>query len=466
MSRLVEQGKVRYLALSEAGAQTIERAHKVHPIAALETEYSLWSRDVESDILPKCRELDIGFMAYAPLGRGYLTATIKTLDALLPKDRRRDHPRFDAANMEENRVLLESLENVAAARKCTPAQVALAWLLAQGDDIVPIPGTKRRTYLEENCRAVEIALTGEETALLDQAFRPPPPPSSLSGSSAECARYLAEEAAFRAFICSKRLRSAGDCAGPPLPPRTVRFGRGALEAAVCLLVCGQVENAIHVCGSYAWKAQWARAIAQAFAAALAGGDDARALALAREAVADTSAPANAAAIYLLLLQKSGLIDEAADYLAVLARPAAGRKLSLDDGRRNRVRLSAGVSRRTPRALARTIPRIPPLVAASNAPLTWVNPPKRSACHSREASSREGGADMQIMRCRTSSASITAFGASTRSAPRRRPRLTSVSSCASVTVSSAARRRSMRIAPRWGRTPPPWKPCAGSLRSTP
>jgi len=170
MSRLVEQGKVRYLALSEAGPQTIARAHKVHPITALETEYSLWSRDVENEILPACRELGIGFMAYAPLGRGFLTATIKTLDALLPKDRRRDHPRFEASNIERNRELLKPLEDIAARRKCTPAQVALAWLLAQAPDIVPIPGTKRRKYLEENCRAADVQLDSGEIASLDEAF--------------------------------------------------------------------------------------------------------------------------------------------------------------------------------------------------------------------------------------------------------------------------------------------------------
>lgn len=170
MKKLVEQGKVRYLALSEAGPQTIRRAHKVHPIVALETEYSLWSRDVEQDVLPVCRELGIGFMAYAPLGRGFLTATMKTLDALLPKDRRRDHPRFLADNIQRNAQLLAPLEKIAAARKCTPAQVALAWLLAQGEDIVPIPGTKRRPYLEQNAASLEVKLTGAEIAALAQAF--------------------------------------------------------------------------------------------------------------------------------------------------------------------------------------------------------------------------------------------------------------------------------------------------------
>ena len=172
MSRLVERGKVRYLALSEAGAGTIVRGHKIHPITAVETEYSLWSRDVENDVLPTCRELGIGYMAYAPLGRGFLTATIKTLDALLPRDRRRDHPRFEEANLERNRALLAPLEDIAAAKRATPAQIALAWLLAQGDDIVPIPGTKRRSYLDENCRALDIQLSADELASLKKAFAP------------------------------------------------------------------------------------------------------------------------------------------------------------------------------------------------------------------------------------------------------------------------------------------------------
>ena len=172
MKRLVEEGKVRYLQLSEAGAQTIRRACKVHPITCVETEYSLWSRDVESGILPACRELGIGFMAYAPLGRGFLTATMKTLDALLPKDRRREHPRFFPDNIARNAALLAPLEKIAAARKAKPAQVALAWLLAQGADIVPIPGTKRRAYLEENCAAADIALSRDEIEELRKAFAP------------------------------------------------------------------------------------------------------------------------------------------------------------------------------------------------------------------------------------------------------------------------------------------------------
>ena len=172
MKKLVDQGKVRYLALSEAGAQTLRRAHKVHPLVALETEYSLWSRDVEKDILPTCRELGIAFMAYSPLGRGFLTATIKTLDALQPKDRRRDHPRFIPDNLKRNVELLQPLEAIAVAHEVKPAQVALAWVLAQGRDVVPIPGTKRRTYLEQNAAAAGIALSAAEIARLAKAFPP------------------------------------------------------------------------------------------------------------------------------------------------------------------------------------------------------------------------------------------------------------------------------------------------------
>jgi aryl-alcohol dehydrogenase-like predicted oxidoreductase len=178
MKKLVEQGKVRYLALSEAGPQTIRRAHRVHPITALETEYSLWSRDVEGEILTTCRELGIGCMAYSPLGRGFLTATIKNLDALLPKDRRRDQPRFDAENLKRNIGLLKPLEEIAAAHRFTPAQVALAWVLAQGEDIVPIPGTKHCRYVEQNAAAVDFKLSPDEIRLLSQAF----PAGAASGT--------------------------------------------------------------------------------------------------------------------------------------------------------------------------------------------------------------------------------------------------------------------------------------------
>jgi aryl-alcohol dehydrogenase-like predicted oxidoreductase len=178
MKKLVDQGKVRYLALSEAGVRTLRRAHKVHPLVALETEYSLWSRDVEHEVLPACRELGIAFMAYSPLGRGFLTATIKTLDALQPKDRRRDHPRFHPDNLKRNVELLRPLEAIAAAHKVKPAQVALAWVLARGRDVVPIPGTKRRTYLEQNAAAASIALSAQEIEQLATAF----PPGVASGT--------------------------------------------------------------------------------------------------------------------------------------------------------------------------------------------------------------------------------------------------------------------------------------------
>ena len=172
MKKLVEQGKVRYLALSEAGAQTIRRAHKVHPIACVETEYSLWSRDVESEVLPACRELGIALMAYAPLGRGFLTGTLKTLDTLLPKDRRREHPRFSPDNIQRNAGLLAPVERIAASHQCTTAQVALAWVHAQGSDIFPIPGTKRRSYLEQNVAASDVTLAPEELETLKHAFAP------------------------------------------------------------------------------------------------------------------------------------------------------------------------------------------------------------------------------------------------------------------------------------------------------
>ncbi len=172
MKKLVEQGKVRHIGLSEAGAQTIRRAHKVHPLASVETEYSLWSRDPERDILPACRELGIAYMAYSPLGRGFLTATIKSPDALVQQDRRRDHPRFSPDNMKRNVELLAPLERIAAAHRVTPAQVALAWVLAQGEDIVPIPGTKHVKYMEQNAAAVDLKLSAAEVGELSKAFAP------------------------------------------------------------------------------------------------------------------------------------------------------------------------------------------------------------------------------------------------------------------------------------------------------
>ncbi|HEV2914881.1 MAG TPA: aldo/keto reductase [Pyrinomonadaceae bacterium] len=172
MAELVAEGKVRYLGLSEAGAETIRRAQAVHPIAALQSEYSLWTRDVEAEILPACRELGIGFVAYSPLGRGFLTGRIKGPESLSEDDRRRDFPRFQGDNLEHNLKLVERIREIAAEKGCEPAQLALAWVLARGEDIVPIPGTKRRKYLEENLKAVELELGPDELARIDEVARP------------------------------------------------------------------------------------------------------------------------------------------------------------------------------------------------------------------------------------------------------------------------------------------------------
>jgi len=168
MAELVRQGKVRFLGLSEAAPATIRRAHKVHPISALQTEYSLWSRDPEEEILPTCRELGIGFVAYSPLGRGFLSGRFKKPEDLAPEDFRRNHPRFQGDNFQRNLDLVARVEEIAREKKCTPAQLALAWLLAQGRDIVPIPGTKHRSYLEQNARAVEIDLTPADLERIDE----------------------------------------------------------------------------------------------------------------------------------------------------------------------------------------------------------------------------------------------------------------------------------------------------------
>lgn len=170
MAKLVREGKVRYLGLSEAGPQTIRRAQAVHPIAALQTEYSLWSRDPETEILSTVRELDIGFVAYSPLGRGFLTGQFKRPDNLAEGDWRRNHPRFAGENLQRNLQLVKEVETIASEKKCTPAQLALAWLLGQGGDIVPIPGTKRMRYLEENAGALQVRLTPEDLARLDKTF--------------------------------------------------------------------------------------------------------------------------------------------------------------------------------------------------------------------------------------------------------------------------------------------------------
>ena len=168
MTRLVEQGKIRHIGLSEAGIETIRRAHKVHPITALQTEYSLWTRDPEDGILDVCRELGIGFVAYSPLGRGFLTGQIKSLDDLAPDDYRRNSPRFKGDNFEKNLELVKRIEAMAAEKGCTPAQLTLAWLLAQGEDIVPIQGTKRRKYLEENVAALDVVIAPKDRKRLDE----------------------------------------------------------------------------------------------------------------------------------------------------------------------------------------------------------------------------------------------------------------------------------------------------------
>ena len=172
MGALVAEGKVRHLGLSEAAASTIRRAQTVHPISALETEYSLWTRDVERDILATVRELGIGLVAYAPLGRGFLTGRFRRPDDLDPDDSRRNHPRFRDQNFERNRGLVERVGAVAAEKSVTPGQLALAWVLHRGEDIVPIPGTTRRTHLEDNLAAADIRLSEDDVARLDTAVPP------------------------------------------------------------------------------------------------------------------------------------------------------------------------------------------------------------------------------------------------------------------------------------------------------
>ena len=167
MADLVQEGKVRFLGLSEASAQTVRRAHAVHPIAALQTEYSLWSRDVEDEILPTVRELGIGFVAYSPLGRGFLTGQIKRPEDIAEGDWRKNHPRFQGENFQRNLDLVRRVEALARQKRCTPGQLALAWLLAKGNDIVPIPGTKHRKYMEENVGALNVKLSGAELAQIE-----------------------------------------------------------------------------------------------------------------------------------------------------------------------------------------------------------------------------------------------------------------------------------------------------------
>jgi aryl-alcohol dehydrogenase-like predicted oxidoreductase len=167
MAELVAEGKIRHIGLSEAAADTIRRANAVHPITAVQTEYSLWSRDPEDEVLPTCRELGIGFVAYSPLGRGFLAGRFTSPDELEEGDFRRTGPRFTGDNLQANLRLADKVKEIAAEKGVTPAQLAIAWLLAQGDDIVPIPGTKRRTYLEQNAGAVDVHLTADDLARID-----------------------------------------------------------------------------------------------------------------------------------------------------------------------------------------------------------------------------------------------------------------------------------------------------------
>ncbi len=178
MAQLVKEGKVRHLGLSEASPQTLRKAMKVHPITALQTEYSLWSRDPENEILATCRELGIGFVAYSPLGRGFLTGQFQRFEDLPADDYRRNTPRFQGENFQKNLDLVRRVEEIAKQKHCTPSQLALAWVLAQGEDIVPIPGTKRRKYLEDNVAAIDVKLTQSDLDQIDEVF----PPDAAAGN--------------------------------------------------------------------------------------------------------------------------------------------------------------------------------------------------------------------------------------------------------------------------------------------
>jgi len=183
MADLVQQGKVRMIGLSEADATTLRRAHVVHPITSLQSEYSLWTRDHEGDVLTACRELGIGFLAFSPLGRGFLTGQVRRFEDFAPDDVRRTQPRFQGDNFQKNLALVDHVTAVAQQKGCTPSQLALAWVLSRGDFIVPIPGTKRRTYLEDNVGALNVKLTAEDVQRIEDAF----PKDAVSG-----ARYPAQ----------------------------------------------------------------------------------------------------------------------------------------------------------------------------------------------------------------------------------------------------------------------------------
>ena len=168
MARLVEEGKVRYLGLSEAAPATLRRAHRTHPITALQTEYSLWTRDPEDEILSTCRELGISFVAYSPLGRGFLTGRFQKVEDLSPEDARHNHPRFQDENFKRNLDLVHRVEQIASEKGCKASQLALAWVLAQGEDVVPIPGTTRRAHLEENIAALDLTLSPDDLARINE----------------------------------------------------------------------------------------------------------------------------------------------------------------------------------------------------------------------------------------------------------------------------------------------------------
>ena len=191
MAELVDAGKVRFLGLSEAAPETIRRAHAVHPISALQSEYSLWSRDIEAEILPTIRELGIGLVAYSPLGRGFLTGSITSRADLAEGDFRTANPRFNGENLERNLALVGRVSEIAHDHSCTPGQLALAWVLAAGDDVVPIPGTKRRKYLEENVEATSISLSAEDLARLDEAA----PAGAAAGDRYPDMRWVAGKSA-------------------------------------------------------------------------------------------------------------------------------------------------------------------------------------------------------------------------------------------------------------------------------
>jgi len=178
MAQLIREGKIRHIGLSEAAPQTLRRAVKVHPVTALQTEYSLWSRDPENQILATCRELGIGFVAYSPLGRGFLTGQFRRFEDIPADDYRRSTPRFQGENFQKNLDLVRRVEEIAQEKRCTPSQLALAWVMAQGNDMVPIPGTKRRKYLEENVAAIDLKLTSEDLARIHAVF----PPDAAAGN--------------------------------------------------------------------------------------------------------------------------------------------------------------------------------------------------------------------------------------------------------------------------------------------